>query len=104
MRDIRARYPDLDDFIGSEFIQDPDDHRSLREVTNDFIRTREPRSVLSVATDIRRFLRDQHNDIDAAFDGFNPEIYPPGMGYTVAEFLTEIAHLLEQASSKSRDS
>ena len=96
MSDIRARYPDLDDFLASEFIQDPDDHRSLAEVTDDFRRTREAENVLAVAMDIRRFLRDQHNDVETAFGGFNPMIYPSGCGYTTSAWLAEIAGLMER--------
>lgn len=96
MSDVRARYPCLDSFLASEFIQDSQDTRSLAEVVMDFRQTNEPSDTLRVAEDIRRFLHDQHDAIDRAFDALHPQVDPTGYGYSTAAWLFEIAGLLER--------
>ena len=96
MSDVRARYPALDSFLASEFIQDSQDARSLAEVVADFRQTNGLSDTLRVAEDIQRFLHDQHNAIDQAFDALHPQVNPAGYGYSTAAWLFELAALLER--------
>ncbi len=93
-----SRYPDLDDFLSSEWIQDSTDRRSIEERVQDFADTREPVEPGRVAADARRFLHDRHNDVDEAFKTiFRPQVRPLGYGLTTAEFLERIASLMDAA-------
>lgn len=96
MHDVRVRYPNLDDFLSTEFIQDPNDMRSLAEVVEDFHGTRPSVDVQGVAADIHRFLQDQHNALEAAFNGFEPQVNPNAYGCSIEVWLARIAILLER--------
>lgn len=93
--EIRSRYDHLDHFIGTEFLQDFDSSLTVERAVDRFFNVYERHDSISVLHDIRRFLHEQHNDIEAAFEGFRPQVHPPGLGMTVAEWLAEIARLFE---------
>ena len=99
-RGITERYPDLDHYLSSVFIQDYDDHRTLEELSHDFASHSWTETVTGVIDDIERFLREQHNGIEAAFDEFGPQVEPTAWNITIAEWLALIAKLLAAERAK----
>jgi hypothetical protein len=91
--DAATRYKQLHQFLGTQFIQDPEDDRPLDSIVADYLGYRTA-DAEGLRGDIARFIAAHDNDLEEAFERmFAPQVDPAGFDMTLRAWLEEIASL-----------
>lgn len=94
MSGVGTRYPGLQHFLSTEFIQDSEDERGLGEIAAGFVRVYGAARAAAVAGEIRAFLGAHPHGLERAFAGFGAQVEPRADGLTVRGWLEALAGFL----------